>query len=430
MINMKVMVIGSGGREHALCWAISKSPDCQRLLCAPGNAGIEEIAECIDIAADDIDSLVNFAKNNRIDFVVVGPEAPLVAGLVDKLQDNNIPAFGPSADAAKLEGSKGFMKDLCDKYKIPSANFGRFNNPNQAKDFIQNNNTPIVVKADGLASGKGVIICRSKNEALAAIDEIMIEKTFGNAGEEVIIEDFLEGEEASFFVLVDGKNSLALRSAQDHKTAFDNDEGPNTGGMGAYSPAPIIDVAMEKRIMDEIIQPTIEAMSKEKKPYKGVLYAGLMITNDGPKLIEYNVRFGDPECQPLMVALKSNILDALVACTTETLDKIKLEWHNVATLTVVMAADGYPGSYQKGTEIKGVNTANKMDGVIVFHSGTESKKGKLIATGGRVLGITSKAQTIAEAQKLAYRAIKRIDWPDGYNRNDIGWRATKRKNNS
>ena len=423
---MKVLVVGSGGREHSLCWAIAKSPKCSELFCAPGNAGIDSIAICVDIAANDVDALIAFATEKKIGFVVVGPEAPLIGGLVDKLETLDIKTFGPSAAAAALEGSKGFMKDLCSKYNIPSAEYGRFDEPNSAKEFILRHHTPIVVKADGLAAGKGVIICSNRNEAYAAVDHIMTERAFGDAGDEVIIEEFMEGEEASFFVLVDGKNAVALRSAQDHKTAYDGDEGPNTGGMGAYTPAPVVDDAMAGRIMNEIIEPTIKAMANEGKPYKGVLYAGLMITSKGPRLIEYNVRFGDPECQPLMVALKSDILDALIASAEGTLDKIKLKWHDEATLIVVMAAEGYPGRYKKGTEIKGVKEANDIDGVFVFHAGTKSKNGQLLATGGRVLGVTAKAKTVAAAQKLAYKAVAKIDWPGGFNRTDIGWRAIKR----
>ncbi len=423
---MKVLVVGSGGREHALCWAIAKSPKCDELFCAPGNAGIEGIAIPVTIGAEDIDELVDFACDNAIDFVVVGPEAPLVAGLVDKLEAVGIKAFGPSAQAASLEGSKGFMKDLSAKYNIPSAEYGRFDEPDSAKEFILRGQTPIVVKADGLAAGKGVIICRNQNEAYAAVDHIMTERAFGGAGEEVIIEEFMEGEEASFFALVDGENAVALRSAQDHKPAFDGDEGPNTGGMGAYTPAPVVDDAMANRIMDEIIYPTIKAMATEGKPYKGVLYAGLMITEEGPRLIEFNVRFGDPECQPLMVALKSDILDALIASAEGTLDKISLEWHDEATLIVVMAANGYPGRYDKGSEINGVDDANAMKDVFVFHAGTRADNGTLLANGGRVLGITAKAKTVAQAQKLAYKAVDKIDWPGGFNRTDIGWRAIKR----
>lgn len=423
---MKVLVIGSGGREHSLCWAIGKSPQCDELYCAPGNAGIDSLAICVDIEADDVNALVDFAKDNAIDFVVVGPEGPLVLGLVDKLEAVGIKAFGPSAKASVIEGSKGFMKDLSAKYNIPSADYGRFDEPKSAKEFILRHQAPIVVKADGLAAGKGVIICRNENEAYAAVDHIMTERTFGDAGEEVIIEEFMQGEEASFFVLVDGVHAVPLRSAQDHKQAFDGGEGPNTGGMGAYTPAPVVDDAMAERIMDDIINPTIKAMAAEGIPYKGVLYAGLMITDEGPKLIEFNARFGDPECQALMVTLKSDILDALIASADGTLDKIKITWRDEVALTVVMAAEGYPGRYPKGSEIKGTSEANDMDGVFVFHAGTKMEDGKLVADGGRVLGITARAKTVAEANKRAYKAIDKIDWQEGFNRTDIGWRAIKR----
>ena len=422
---MKVLVIGSGGREHALCWAIAKSPKCDELYCAPGNAGIDQVAICVDIEADDYPGIINFATENDIDFVVVGPEAPLVDGLIDKLERAGIKAFGPSAKAAQLEGSKGFMKDLCARYNIPTADYGRFDEPESAKEFILRHRAPIVVKADGLAAGKGVIICRNENEAYAAIDHMMAERAFGGAGDEVIIEEFMAGEEASFFALVDGETAVPLRSAQDHKPAFDGGEGPNTGGMGAYTPAPVIDEAMTKVIMETIIDPTVKAMAAEGMPYKGVLYAGLMITEDGPQLMEYNARFGDPECQALMVTLKSDILDALMACADGTLKNVKLTWHDKAALTVVMATTGYPGRYEKGSEIKGVDKAGEIDGVVVFHAGTGKSDGKLIANGGRVLGITATAENVSEAKKLAYQAVDLIDWPEGFNRTDIGWRVTK-----
>ncbi len=423
---MKVLVIGSGGREHALCWAIAKSPRCDELYCAPGNAGIDQVAICIDIATDDYDGIVDYAVENNVDFVVVGPETPLVDGLVDKLQEAGIKAFGPSARAARLEGSKGFMKDLCARHNIPTAEYGRFNEPEAAKEFILRHHAPIVVKADGLAAGKGVIICRNENEAYAAIDHMMAERAFGGAGDEVIVEEFLTGEEASFFALVDGETAVPLRSAQDHKPAFDGGEGPNTGGMGAYTPAPVIDQAMAQTIMETIIEPTVKAMAGEDVPYKGVLYAGLMITKDGPMLMEYNARFGDPECQALMVTLQSDILDALIACADGGLKDIELEWRDGAALTVVMATTGYPGRYENGSEIKGLDEAGDVDGVVVFHAGTRMDNGKLTANGGRVLGVTASAKNVAEAKKLAYKAIDLIDWPEGYCRKDIGWRAIDR----
>ncbi len=424
---MKVLVVGSGGREHALCWAIAKSPLCRKLYCAPGNAGIASVAECLSLKANDVDGIVAFATEKKLGLVVVGPEAPLVAGLVDRLDAAGIPAFGPSAAAAALEGSKGFMKDICEKYGVPTAEFGRFDEPDSAKEFIRRKGAPIVVKADGLAAGKGVILCRNELEAYAAVDHIMVERAFGGAGDEVIIEEFLTGEEASFFALVDGTRAVPLVSAQDHKAAYDGDEGPNTGGMGAYTPAPIVTKAMAKRVMEEIITPTIEGMAAEGTPYKGVLYAGLMIDAEGtPKLLEYNVRFGDPECQPLMLRLKSDLLEALLACAKGELDTVKLAWHSDAALTVVMAANGYPGTYEKGSVIRGLDEAGKVNGVTVFHAGTSLKNGHVVATGGRVLNVTARGKTVAEAQKRAYEAVDRIDWPGGFCRRDIGWRAIKR----
>jgi phosphoribosylamine--glycine ligase len=423
---MKVLVVGSGGREHALCWAIAQSPLCDELYCAPGNAGINRLAECVDISTDDIDGLVGFATGKSIEFVIVGPEAPLVAGLVDRLKIAGIPAFGPSAKAAELEGSKGFTKDLCAKYDISSADYETFDEPDSAKEYIRCHHAPIVVKADGLAAGKGVIICHNENEAYAAIDHIMTERAFGNAGGKVVIEEFLEGEEASFFALVDGARALPLVSAQDHKAAHDGDEGPNTGGMGAYSPAPVISEQMTKTVMDRIITPTIKAMAAEGRPYKGVLFAGLMITVNGPKVLEFNVRFGDPECQPMVMRLKSNLLEALLACTEGRLHEVALEWRDQASLVVVMAAEGYPGYYGKGSEIRGIDKAEALDGVVVYHAGTKAAGRKIVADGGRVLGVTARGKTIAKAQKLAYKAVDLIDWPQGFCRRDIGWRAIKR----
>jgi len=423
---MKVLVVGSGGREHALCWAIAKSPKCKRLLCAPGNAGIASVAECVSVGAEDVQGIVDLAKREKIDFVVIGPEAPLVAGLADRLRGDGIKAFGPSAAAAEIEGSKGMMKDLCAKYGIPTADYARFDEPDAAKEYIRVKGAPIVVKADGLAAGKGVILCRNENEAYAAIDHMMIEDMFGDAGGEVVIEEFMVGEEASFFALVDGENALPLVAAQDHKAVFDGDEGPNTGGMGAYTPAPVVDDAMAQRIMDEIIMPTIHGMAAEGKPYQGVLYAGLMIEESGPRLIEYNCRFGDPECQPLMMRLRSDALDMLLASAEGKLDTIELEWTNEAALTVVMAAEGYPGSYEKGSEIGGIDDAESIDGVVVFHAGTKADGDRITANGGRVLGVTALGKTVKKAQKVAYEAVDKIDWPQGFCRRDIGWRAIDR----
>jgi len=420
---MKVLVIGSGGREHALCWAIAKSPKCDELFCAPGNAGIDQVAITVPIAIDDLDGILDFVAANAIDFVVVGPEGPLVAGLIDRLDEVGVKAFGPSALAAQLEGSKAFTKDLCAKYGIPTADYARFDEPDAAKEYIRIKGAPIVIKADGLAAGKGVILCRNENEAYAAIDHIMTEQAFGEAGAEVVIEEMLEGEEASFFALVDGKTALPLVAAQDHKAVFDGDEGPNTGGMGAYTPAPVITDALAKRIMADIINPTIKAMANEGYPYKGVLYAGLMITKKGPELIEYNARFGDPECQPMMMRLKSDALDMLLACAEGRLDKFKLEWNKDAALTVVMAAEGYPGAYRKGTEIKGLDKAEELANVVVFHAGTLEEDGRIVANGGRVLNVTALGKTVGAAQKRAYQAVADIDWPEGFCRSDIGWRA-------
>ncbi len=423
--KLNVLVVGSGGREHALAWAISKSPKCGELFCAPGNGGIADLATCVDIAAEDIHGLVEFCLDNAIDLVVVGPEGPLVAGLVDHLEDEGIKAFGPSAAAAMLEGSKGLTKDICGKYDIPTADYARFDECDAAKEYIRIKGAPIVIKADGLAAGKGVILCRNENEAYAAIDHIMTESAFGDAGAEVVIEEFLTGEEASFFALVDGEHALALVAAQDHKAAFDGDEGPNTGGMGAYSPTPVVDAAMVATIMETIIEPTVQGMKAEGTPYKGVLFAGLMLTDDGPQLIEYNCRFGDPECQALMMRLESDLLDVLLAVTDGTLDKVSLKWRDEAALTVVMAAQGYPDKYQKGSEIKGISAAEEIDGVMVFHAGTQRDGDAIIANGGRVLGVTALASSVAKAQKLAYQAVGKIDWPEGFNRTDIGWRAIK-----
>ena len=419
-------MVGSGGREHALCWAIAKSPRCADLSCAPGNAGIAGLARCVDIGAGEVDAVVGFAAENGIDFVVVGPEVPLVAGLVDRLDDAGILAFGPSARAAELEGSKGFMKDLCAKYGVPTGSYGRFTDVDAAKAYIRDNGAPIVVKADGLAAGKGVILCRTGGEAEAAVDRIMTGRAFGSAGDEVVVEELLEGEEASFFALVDGRRAVPLVAAQDHKAAFDGDRGPNTGGMGAYTPAPVVTGDMAKTIMERIITPTIEGMAAEGRPYKGVLYAGVMIGEDGPRVLEFNVRFGDPECQPMVMRLKSDFLDALVACAEGRLDPAMLEWHDDAALVVVMAAKGYPGAYEKGTEIRGLEKADAAEGVVVFHAGTRADGGRILANGGRVLGVTARAATVAEAQKRAYEAVDRIDWPGGFCRRDIGWRALGR----
>ena len=422
---MNILIVGGGGREHALAWSIAASPLCDKLFCAPGNAGIAREAECVDIAADDIDGLVRFAQANAIDFVVVGPEAPLVGGLVDRLGAVGIKAFGPSAEAALLEGSKGFMKDFCARHGIPSAAYARFAKPENAKAYIRDRGAPIVVKADGLAAGKGVTVAQSIEEAEAAVDAAMEDRAFGEAGAEIVIEECLRGEEVSIFALADGKDYLMLASAQDHKAVGEGDTGPNTGGMGAYSPAPIATPALVARIEQEIIAPSVAGMAEDGVPYRGVLFAGIMVTDEGPKLLEFNVRFGDPETQVLVMRLKSDLLPALIACAEGGLDHFDLRWHDDAALVVVMAAKGYPGAYGKGSEIKGVEEAGGLEGVMIFHAGTREEDGVLIAAGGRVLGVTGSGSSVGEAQKAAYRAVDAIDWDQGFCRRDIGWRATK-----
>ena len=420
---MRVLVVGSGGREHALCWAIGASPLCDALYCAPGNAGIAAEAECVAIAADDIDGLLAFCCDSAIDFVVVGPEAPLVAGLVDRLEEAGIKAFGPTAAAAELEGSKAFMKDLCARHGIPTAAYARFADPDAAKAHIAEQGAPIVVKADGLAAGKGVVVAASEDAALAAVDAALVEQAFGAAGAEVIIEECLTGPEVSVFALVDGTTVLPLAAAQDHKRAYDDDRGPNTGGMGAFSPSPLLDDALQARVMEEIIRPTVSAMAAEGRPYKGVLYAGLMLTPDGPKLLEYNVRFGDPECQVLMARLKSDLLPVLIASRDGVLANVDLRWHDMAAVCVVMATEGYPGAYRKGDPIGGLEDAGAAGGVTVFHAGTKAgPDGEVLANGGRVLGVTATGGDVPAAREAAYAAIDRIDWPGGFCRRDIAGR--------
>ena len=426
---MKILVVGSGGREHALCWSIAASPLCDKLYCAPGNAGIAAEAECVAIGAEDVAALVDFAQSESIDFVVVGPEGPLCAGLVDRLSDVGIKAFGPSAAAARLEGSKGFMKDLCAKYDIPTAAYGRFTDAEAAKAYIREQGAPIVVKADGLAAGKGVTVAETVDEALAAVDDALLDGRFGSAGAEVVVEECLIGEEVSVFILCDGTSALTLASAQDHKAVFDGDTGPNTGGMGAYSPAPVMNEALAEIVDESIVAPTLKAMAKEGCPYSGVLFAGIMVTESGPKLLEYNVRFGDPECQVLMTRMMSDPLPALIASADGVLDTFDLRWYDEVALTVVMASQGYPGDYEKGSEIKGIDAAMASDEtVMVFHAGTSlDPTGKLLATGGRVLNVTARGATVKEAQARAYAAVAHIDWPEGFCRRDIGWRAVARE---
>jgi phosphoribosylamine--glycine ligase len=423
---MNILLLGSGGREHALAWKMAASPLTGRLFCAPGNAGIAQEAECVALDLADHAAIITFCRANSIDFVVVGPEAPLCAGIVDDLEAAGIKAFGPSRAAAQLEGSKGFTKDLCRSAGIPTADYERFSNAHEAKAYARSRGAPIVVKADGLAAGKGVVVAESLAEAEAAI-EMILGGELGEAGAELVIEEFLDGEEASFFALCDGETALPLASAQDHKRAFDGDNGPNTGGMGAYSPAPIIDGAMSARVMAEIVQPTLRAMKCMGAPYKGVLYAGLMITAEGPKLIEYNVRFGDPECQVLMPRLMSDLLPALLASRDGVLKSLDLRWHAQAALTVVMAAKGYPGPYAKGSVIEGLADAAAVEGVEIFHAGTKQDGSHVVANGGRVLNVSALGKTVSEAQARAYAAIARIRWPEGFFRHDIGWREIARE---
>jgi phosphoribosylamine--glycine ligase len=425
---MKLLLIGSGGREHALAWALAKSPRLSKLYAAPGNAGIAGVAELTDLDVSDHKAVIGFCRDKSIDLVVVGPEAPLVAGLVDDLEAAGLKAFGPSKAAAQLEGSKAFTKGVCDEAGIPTAGYGRFDTAEAARAYIRDRGAPIVVKADGLAAGKGVVVAMTPEEAIEAVNACF-DGSFGEAGAEVVIEEFLEGEEASFFVLSDGKNALPLATAQDHKRAYDGDEGPNTGGMGAYSPAPVMTDALVSEVMRRIIEPTIATLAARGTPFKGVLYAGLMITRDGPKLIEYNTRFGDPECQVLMMRLASDLLDLIEASVEGRLDSTAARWRPEAALTVVMAAKGYPGSYEKGTEIRGLPETATKD-VAVFHAGTKKDGSRILANGGRVLNVTALGASVGDAQKRAYEAVRSIDWPDGFCRSDIGWRAIARERES
>ena len=423
---MNILLLGAGGREHALAWKIAASPLADRLYCAPGNAGIAREAECVTLDIANRAAVIEFCRANRIDLVVVGPEAPLVAGIVDDLEAAGIKTFGPTRAAARLEGSKGFTKDLCRANDIPTARYERFDAKDAARGYLRKVGAPIVVKADGLAAGKGVVVAQTLAEAEAAID-MMFAGGLGAAGAEVVTEEFLVGEEASFFALCDGENAIALASAQDHKRVGDGDTGPNTGGMGAYSPAPVMTEEMTQRTMDEIVRPTLRAMKAMGAPYKGVLFAGLMITGDGPKLIEYNVRFGDPETQVLMLRLMSDLVPALIASRDGQLKNFDLRWYSDAALTVVMAAKGYPGDYARGSAIEGLESAAEIEGVEIFHAGTRSDGDRILANGGRVLNVSARGKTVGEAQQRAYRAIGRIRWPDGFCRRDIGWQAVNRE---
>ncbi|MFC2969701.1 phosphoribosylamine--glycine ligase [Acidimangrovimonas pyrenivorans] len=419
---MNILVLGGGGREHALAWAIKQNPKCDRLIVAPGNAGIAELAECADLNILDGAAVVAFAEENAVDFVVIGPEAPLAAGVADALTGAGILCFGPSAAAAQLEASKRFTKEVCDACAAPTAAWARFDAAAPAKDYIRQQGAPIVVKADGLAAGKGVIVAETVSQAQDAVDE-MFAGAFGDAGAEVVIEEFMAGEEASFFVLCDGENVLPIGTAQDHKRVGEGDTGPNTGGMGAYSPAPVLTDAIAEQVLAEIIRPTVAEMARRGTPFKGVLYAGLMIQDGRARLVEYNVRFGDPECQVLMMRLGAQVLDLLLACAEGRLDTAQANWADDHALTVVMAARGYPGAYEKGSVIEGLENLPEDSFRMTFHAGTTERDGKITATGGRVLNVTARGATLAEAQSRAYEMVDRIDWPEGFCRRDIGWRA-------
>jgi phosphoribosylamine--glycine ligase len=422
---MRVLLIGSGGREHALAWALSASPLLTKLYAAPGNAGICGVAECVNLDPTNHAAIVAFCRERAIDLAVIGPETPLVAGLVDELEAAGIRSFGPSKTAAQLEGSKGFAKDLCRAAGIPTATYQWFTDHAAARDHVMQHPLPVVVKADGLAAGKGVTVAKNRDAALAALEEI-----FSAAGASVVIEEFLEGEEASFFALADGRTVLPFGTAQDHKRACDGDEGPNTGGMGAYSPAPVLTDSAIEEVLSKIIRPTLYALAGRGIRYRGVLYAGLMITAEGPKLIEYNVRFGDPECQVLMMRLRDDLLTILNAVVDGVLDQISARWRDEAALAVVMAAKGYPGPYRHGSEIRGLEEAAAVPGVEIFHAGTSSEDGRILASGGRVLNVAALGGDVTEARARAYAAIDRIDWPEGFCRRDIGWRAIAREGRS
>jgi phosphoribosylamine--glycine ligase len=421
---MQVLVIGGGGREHALVWKIKQSPKVEKIFCAPGNTGTAELAENIPIAADDIKGLLEFALQKEIGLTVVGPEQPLVKGIVDRFEEKGLRIFGPNARAAELEGSKSFSKDIMKKYGLPTADYKTFNSADSAAKYIENKNCPLVVKADGLAAGKGVLLCQTADEALAAVDSIMGKRSFGEAGDQIVVEEFLEGEEVSVLAFSDGQTVLLMDSAQDHKAAYDGDKGPNTGGMGAYSPAPIFTETMRQKVRDKIMLPMIQAMQQEGRPYKGILYAGLMLTKTGPQILEFNARFGDPETQPLLVRMDSDIIPIFEACIDGTLDKCPLQWKNESSVCVVMAAKGYPDSYEKGKSISGLKDANALPGVVVFHAGTKEQDGEVLTQGGRVLGVTAIGEDTATAISRAYEAVGKIEWDGIHYRKDIGHRAS------
>jgi phosphoribosylamine--glycine ligase len=425
---MKILVVGGGGREHALVWKVAQSKSVKKIFCAPGNAGIAGQAECVPIGAEDVPGLLAFAKKERIDLTVVGPEAPLTLGIVDAFEERGLRIFGPNRRAAAIEGSKVLSKEIMQKYQIPSAEFRAFEDPAAAAAYVREKDAPLVVKADGLAAGKGVILCRNPQEALAALDRIMVQKEFGAAGQRVVVEEFLQGEEASFLVFTDGESILPLPTSQDHKAIFDNDEGPNTGGMGAYSPAPVVTDQIHRLVMDAIMLPTIRALAAEGRRYRGVLYAGLMIRDGRPKVLEFNARLGDPETQPLLIRMKSDLIPVLEAVIDGTLGKIRpAEWDPRPAVCVVMASGGYPGSYAKGKAISGLDEAARVEGAFVFHAGTAFKDGRVVTSGGRVLGVTAAGKGIREAIETAYRAVGRITWEGAQYRRDIGRKALNRK---
>ncbi len=419
---MNILILGSGGREHALAWAVMQNPKCDRLIVAPGNAGIAQIADCAALDIENGGAVVNFAEENSIDFVIVGPEAPLATGVADRLREAGVLVFGPSAEAARLEASKSFTKEICDASGAPTAAYARFTKADPAKAYIREQGAPIVVKADGLAAGKGVIVAMDEQTALDAIDD-MFGGAFGGAGAEVVIEEFMEGEEASLFVLCDGEDILSIGTAQDHKRVGEGDTGLNTGGMGAYSPAPVLSAEIEERAMDQIVRPTMAEMKRRGTPFQGVLYAGLMIKDGQPKLVEYNVRFGDPECQVLMMRLGAQAMDLMHAAAEGRLSETQVNWADDHAMTVVMAANGYPGSYEKGTVIKGLDTMPEDSRNMVFHAGTKAADGAILASGGRVLNVTARGDSLQEARDRAYAMVDSVDWPDGFYRSDIGWRA-------
>ncbi len=419
---MNILILGSGGREHSLAWAVMQNPKCDRLIVAPGNAGIAQIADCAALDIENGGAVVSFAEENAIDFVIVGPEAPLAAGVADRLREAGVLVFGPSAEAARLEASKSFTKEICDAARAPTAAYARFTEADPAKAYIREQGAPIVVKADGLAAGKGVIVAMDEQTALEAIDD-MFGGAFGGAGAEVVIEEFMEGEEASLFVLCDGENILSVGTAQDHKRVGEGDTGPNTGGMGAYSPAPVLSAEIEARAMDEIVRPTMDEMKRRGTPFQGVLYAGLMIKDGKPRLVEYNVRFGDPECQVLMMRLGAQVMDLMHAAAEGRLAEARVNWADDHAITVVMAANGYPGSYEKGSVINGLDALPEDSKNMVFHAGTKAEDGQILATGGRVLNVTTRGETLQDARDRAYEMVDGIDWPGGFFRRDIGWRA-------